>query len=121
MSRGRPSNSEEEALAQSVKKALDGSEVAPKQKHVRACILFTWDYKRSEPFWAMMRASPVLGDEVQTWKALVVVHKVLRGGHPIVSFHRARRPFGPVAILRNGISMADASLSCLARLSRRRR
>ena len=66
--------------------SLGCSQVAPKQKHVRACILFTWDYKRSEPFWAFLRASPVLGDEIQTWKSLVLVHKVLRGGHPVVSF-----------------------------------
>jgi hypothetical protein len=28
---------------------------------------------------------PILNDEVQTFKALILVHKVLQEGHPIVS------------------------------------
>ncbi|KAL8972214.1 MAG: hypothetical protein Q9183_000672 [Haloplaca sp. 2 TL-2023] len=52
-------------------------------KHVRACIVYTWDHKSSQSFWAGMKVQPVLADEVQTFKALITVHKVLQEGHPI--------------------------------------
>lgn len=74
-------------------------------KHVRSCIVYTWDHKSSEAFWAGMKvyvtrdlflrtcplticpylySQPVLADEVQTFKALITIHKVLQEGHPIV-------------------------------------
>ena len=31
-----------------------------------------------------MRVQPILADEVQTFKALITVHKVLQEGHPVV-------------------------------------
>ncbi|KMU80674.1 huntingtin-interacting protein 1 [Coccidioides immitis RMSCC 3703] len=52
-------------------------------KHVRSCIVYTWDHKSSASFWAGMKVQPVLADEVQTFKALITVHKVLQEGHPI--------------------------------------
>jgi len=52
-------------------------------KHVRACIVYTWDHKSSQSFWAGMKVQPILADEVQTFKALITVHKVLQEGHPI--------------------------------------
>ncbi|WEW57506.1 sla2 Src-like adaptor 2 [Emydomyces testavorans] len=58
-------------------------ETAPKRKHVRSCIVYTWDHKSSASFWAGMKVQPVLADEVQTFKALITVHKVLQEGHPI--------------------------------------
>ncbi|MCJ1370136.1 sla2 Src-like adaptor 2 [Loxospora ochrophaea] len=75
-------------------------ETAPKRKHVRACIVYTWDHKSSQSFWAGMKvwvyekstlssgpgditAQPILADEVQTFKALITIHKVLQEGHPI--------------------------------------
>ena len=67
-----------------IRKALAVDKMAPKQKHVRACILYTWDYKNGMAFCVGMKQQPILGDEVTTWKALVVVHKVIRGGHPNV-------------------------------------
>ncbi|GAB1211226.1 hypothetical protein ATERTT37_000339 [Aspergillus terreus] len=66
-------------------------------KHVRSCIVYTWDHKSSAAFWAGMKvgeakstdsirvcSQPVLADEVQTFKALITIHKVLQEGHPIV-------------------------------------
>ncbi|KAE8148541.1 ANTH domain-containing protein [Aspergillus avenaceus] len=53
-------------------------------KHVRSCIVYTWDHKSSAAFWAGMKVQPVLADEVQTFKALITIHKVLQEGHPIV-------------------------------------
>lgn len=77
----------------------------PTGKHVRSCIVYTWDHKSSQAFWAGMkvcvrilgpahasqeltiprsRRQPILADEVQTFKALITVHKVLQEGHPVV-------------------------------------
>ncbi|EJT99996.1 ANTH-domain-containing protein [Dacryopinax primogenitus] len=74
----------EAELAITIKKATNGDETAPKQKHVRRCIVYTWDYHSSQSLWAGLRVQPILSDEVQTFKSLILVHKVLQEGHPIV-------------------------------------
>ncbi|KAJ7293130.1 ANTH domain-containing protein [Mycena rebaudengoi] len=66
-----------------IKKATSPEETAPKQKHVRKCIVYTWDYHSSTSFWSGLRVQPILADEIQTFKALITVHKVLQEGHPI--------------------------------------
>lgn len=48
------------------------------------CIVYTWDYHSSISFWSGLRVQPILADEVQTFKALITVHKVLQEGHPNV-------------------------------------
>lgn len=50
-----------------------------------ACIVYTWDYRSSIALWQGFRTQPMLGDEVQTFKALISVHKIIREGHPSVS------------------------------------
>ncbi|EON66276.1 hypothetical protein W97_05669 [Coniosporium apollinis CBS 100218] len=75
---------QESELATNIRKATSIEESAPKRKHVRSCIVYTWDHKSSQSFWAGMKVQPVLADEVQTFKALITVHKVLQEGHPIV-------------------------------------
>src|SRR5215469_742833 len=93
---------QEAELSVNIKKATSIDEVAPKRKHVRACIVYTWDHKSSQSFWAGMKVyhsipslfeptfgllisrQPILDDEVQTFKALITVHKVLQEGHPNV-------------------------------------
>lgn len=52
---------------------------------LQECIVFTWDYHSSISFWSGLRVQPILADEVQTFKALITVHKVLQEGHPVVS------------------------------------
>jgi hypothetical protein len=91
----------EQELVVNIKKATSADETAPKQKHVRSefktihpsffiphhrleCIVYTWDYHSSISFWSGLRVQPILSDEVQTFKALITVHKVLQEGHPIV-------------------------------------
>ncbi|CCU82957.1 cytoskeleton assembly control protein SLA2 [Blumeria hordei DH14] len=69
-------------LAINIRKATSVEESAPKRKHVRSCIVYTWDHKSSNAFWAGMKVQPILADEVQTFKALITVHKVLQEGHP---------------------------------------
>ncbi|KAG6840915.1 hypothetical protein C0991_003257 [Blastosporella zonata] len=73
----------EHELLVNIKKATSPEETAPKQKHVRKCIVFTWDYHSSISFWSGLRVQPILADEVQTFKALITVHKVLQEGHPV--------------------------------------
>ena len=48
------------------------------------CIVYTWDYHTSQSIWAGLRVQPIMSDEVQTYKALIVVHKIVQEGHPIV-------------------------------------
>jgi len=52
------------------------------------CIVYTWDYHSSITFWNGLRVQPILADEVQTFKALITVHKVLQEGHPVVRYIR---------------------------------
>ncbi|KAG6332591.1 hypothetical protein ID866_6497 [Astraeus odoratus] len=73
----------EQELVINIKKATSSDETAPKQKHVRKCIVYTWDYHSSISFWSGLRVQPILSDEVQTFKALITVHKVLQEGHPV--------------------------------------
>jgi len=70
-------------LAINIRKATSIEESAPKRKHVRSCIVYTWDHKSSNSFWAGMKVQPIMADEVQTFKALITIHKVLQEGHPI--------------------------------------
>ncbi|QRW24863.1 endocytosis protein end4 [Rhizoctonia solani] len=73
----------EAELTLNIKKATSPEESAPKQKHVRKCIVYTWDYHSSTSIWTGLRVQPILSDEVQTFKALITVHKVLQEGHPV--------------------------------------
>ncbi|KAK3216951.1 hypothetical protein GRF29_1g1474301 [Pseudopithomyces chartarum] len=75
---------QESDLAINIRKATSIEETAPKRKHVRSCIVYTWDHKSSASFWQGMKVQPIMADEVQTFKALITVHKVLQEGHPIV-------------------------------------
>lgn len=66
----------------SVRKACNAEEVPPKRKHVRTCIVYTWDHKNSRAFWNAVKILPLQANEVLLFKALIVVHKVLQEGHP---------------------------------------
>ena len=73
----------EAQLSENIRKATSIEETSPKRKHVRACIVYTWDHKNSASFWSGMKVQPILADEVQTFKALYTIHKVLQEGHPV--------------------------------------
>ncbi|KAF2659319.1 ANTH-domain-containing protein [Lophiostoma macrostomum CBS 122681] len=75
---------QESDLGINIRKATSIEETAPKRKHVRAAIVYTWDHKNSGSFWQAMKVQPILADEVQTFKALITIHKVLQEGHPVV-------------------------------------
>lgn len=71
----------ESDLIASIKKATSPEESAPKRKHVRACIVYTWDHKSSRAFFTQLKSLPIQGDEVQLFKALITIHKVVQEGH----------------------------------------
>ncbi|KAL6409908.1 Endocytosis protein-like protein [Ilyonectria robusta] len=80
--RGIEHTKTDQELAINIKKATNNEEISPKRKHVRACIVYTWDHRSSNAFWAGIKVQPILADEVQTFKALITIHKVLQEGHP---------------------------------------
>ena len=45
----------ETELSNHIRKATSIEETAPKRKHVRACIVYTWDHKNSGSFWQGMK------------------------------------------------------------------
>jgi len=65
----------------SVRKAISPEETAPKRKHVRACVVYSWDHRDGKAFWHAVRMLPLFEDPVMTFKALIVIHKVLHEGH----------------------------------------
>ncbi|SCU95584.1 LAMI_0F02960g1_1 [Lachancea mirantina] len=71
-------------LEKSIKKACSIEETSPKRKHVRACIVYTWDHKSGRSFFNALKVQPFAQDEVQLFKALITMHKVLQEGHPSV-------------------------------------
>ncbi|ORX82233.1 ANTH-domain-containing protein [Basidiobolus meristosporus CBS 931.73] len=93
----------EQELAMNIKKAVNSDETAPKQKHVRSCIVYTWDAKSSQSFWMGLKVQPLLADEVQCFKALITIHKVIRGGHP-VTLREAMNEIGFLEVLSQSFS-----------------
>ena len=57
---------QEAELSVNIKKATSIDEVAPKRKHVRACIVYTWDHKSSQSFWAGMKVYDTKGTTPKT-------------------------------------------------------
>ncbi|KAK5102317.1 sla2 Src-like adaptor 2 [Exophiala xenobiotica] len=93
-------------LAINIRKATSIEETAPKRKHVRACIVYTWDHKSSMSFWAGMKVQPVMADEIQTFKALITIHKVLQEGHPVV-VREAQQNVNWIETLARGAGVGD--------------
>lgn len=74
----------EVTLAEHVKKALTTAETAPKQKHIRECILYCWEHRSCADFWVNLKMQPIIHDPLGAFKALIVIHKLLMGGPPVV-------------------------------------
>lgn len=66
----------------SIRKACTTEDVPSKRKHVRACIVYTWDNKSSKDFWENLKLLPLKDSDLQLFKALILIHKVLQEGHP---------------------------------------
>ena len=56
----KPDYRSEGELAINIRKATSIEETAPKRKHVRSCIVYTWDHKSSGAFWAGMKVLVLL-------------------------------------------------------------
>lgn len=69
-------------IQSAVKKALSPDDTAPKRKHVRACIVYTWEHKSSRAFWETLKVQPIRDSDVQLFKSLILIHKVIQEGHP---------------------------------------
>ncbi|EDO18774.1 hypothetical protein Kpol_1028p49 [Vanderwaltozyma polyspora DSM 70294] len=69
-------------LQRAIKKACTVDEEAPKRKHVRACILYTWDHHSSKEFFQILKNGNYMNDEIQLFKMLILIHKVIQEGHP---------------------------------------
>jgi len=50
-----PASRSDKELAINIQKATSPEETAPKRKHVRSCIVYTWDNKSSMAFWSGMK------------------------------------------------------------------
>ncbi|TIA64181.1 SLA2 Src like adaptor 2 [Aureobasidium pullulans] len=97
---------QESELAINIRKATSIEETAPKRKHVRACIVYTYDHRSSQSFWAGMKVQPIMADEIQTFKALITIHKVLQEGHPVV-LKEAQAHVGWLESLSRGVAGGD--------------
>ena len=51
---------QEEEMAMAIKKALTPEDAAPKQKHIRSIILYTWDSKGSGYLWDALKSYPMV-------------------------------------------------------------
>ena len=69
-------------LQKSLKKACSIEETVPKRKHVRTCIVYTWDNKSAKLIFQILKSQPYINDEVQLFKMLIVIHKIIQEGHP---------------------------------------
>lgn len=43
------------------------------------------DFKTSEPFWSMLQLLPIHSDEIMCFKSLIIIHKSVNGGSPVVN------------------------------------
>ncbi|KAI6780588.1 Endocytosis protein-like protein [Emericellopsis cladophorae] len=93
----------DQELAVNIRKATNGEEISPKRKHVRACIVYTWDHKSSQAFWAGVKVQPIAADEVQTFKALITIHRVLQEGH-VVALREAMAHRNWIDSLKRGVN-----------------
>lgn len=69
-------------LHKALKKACSIEENAPKRKHLRTCIVYTWDHHSSAEVFNALKNAPFVNDEVQLFKSLIVLHKIIQEGHP---------------------------------------
>ncbi|SCU95907.1 LAFA_0G03092g1_1 [Lachancea sp. 'fantastica'] len=69
-------------VERAVRKACSYEETAPKRKHVRACIVYTWDQKSSRAIFNAFKVQPLAQDDISLFKALITIHKILQEGHP---------------------------------------
>ncbi|XP_066510477.1 huntingtin-interacting protein 1-related protein-like [Hoplias malabaricus] len=66
----------------SISKAINSSETPVKEKHARRIILGTHREKGAYTFWSYAIGLPLPSSAILSWKFCLVIHKILRDGHP---------------------------------------
>ena len=56
-------------------------ESPPKEKHIRSVIIATWKEQGSNVLWASLSKHDLASQALVCWKAMYVLHRVLRDGH----------------------------------------
>lgn len=74
----------EKQQAECITKAIKNDECPAKEKHVRRSIIGTWQERGNSMFWIVIGRQPLPSQAIMCWKALTVMHKLLREGHPNV-------------------------------------
>ncbi|XP_046841204.1 huntingtin-interacting protein 1-like [Xenia sp. Carnegie-2017] len=74
----------EKDWAEHLSKAINTSENAVKEKHLRSTIIGTWEENGSSTFWACLKKMNISANAIMSWKAMTVIFKLLREGHPKV-------------------------------------
>lgn len=69
---------------QAVQKAITKDETPLKPKHLETILLGTHTEKSSAIFWSSVKKIKLENHPVLTWKFCLLVHKLLRDGHPVV-------------------------------------
>eukprot|EP01125_Pyxidicula_operculata_P011745 TRINITY_DN3847_c0_g1_i1.p1 TRINITY_DN3847_c0_g1~~TRINITY_DN3847_c0_g1_i1.p1 ORF type:complete len:996 (+),score=296.10 TRINITY_DN3847_c0_g1_i1:7-2994(+) len=71
-------------LAEAIFKATQSKITPPKPKHERVIITETWQSRTSSHVLSELFKRALGGKEIVLWKTLVIVHKMMRDGHPQV-------------------------------------
>jgi hypothetical protein len=69
-------------IDEAVSKSLKNKETPPKRKHERNIILASWAEKGAEEIFADLFKRPLNVREISCYKCLIIIHKLLREGHP---------------------------------------
>lgn len=72
----------EKEQTECITKAIKAEESPAKEKHVRRTIIGTWQERGCSTFWSVIGRMPLPFQGIMCWKSLMVLHKVLREGHP---------------------------------------
>eukprot|EP01122_Echinamoeba_exundans_P013081 TRINITY_DN564_c0_g1_i1.p1 TRINITY_DN564_c0_g1~~TRINITY_DN564_c0_g1_i1.p1 ORF type:complete len:948 (-),score=309.27 TRINITY_DN564_c0_g1_i1:42-2885(-) len=82
-------------LEEAVSKAIKNEPSPPKRKHERNVILESWEERGASAIFMEIFRRPIGQKEFACWKALIVIHKVLREGHPksLVDAHIRKNVF----------------------------
>lgn len=68
--------------SEAIGKAVNNVESAVKEKHIRSAIIGTWHEKGASIFWNSLGRMPLPSQVIMCWKAMLLIHKLLREGHP---------------------------------------
>lgn len=76
-------------IEKAIKKACSADESAPKRKHVRTCIVYTYDHKSAKAIFSAMQSfvmqtslkSASYDEDIRIFKMLITIHKLIQEGH----------------------------------------